>query len=79
MKLDRKETTSFTVTLEDFNELFAPMKKIYWDETVMTYINLILQRFHDQCDSVLQSAALFEKFVKTLAVADFMNNMDGNV
>ncbi|MBP3665810.1 MAG: hypothetical protein J6K29_02045 [Clostridia bacterium] len=79
MKLERKEPGSFTVPLESFDELFTPMKKLYWDDTVMTYLQHVLKRFHDQCDSVLKSAALFEKFVKTLAVADFMNNMEGNV
>jgi superfamily II DNA/RNA helicase len=69
----------FTVPISDFNKLFDPMKQLYWDDVVMTYIGLILDRFHSQCDSVLKSATLFEKFVKTLAVADFMNNMEGTV
>ena len=69
----------FTVPIADFNKLFDPMKQLYWDDVVMTYIGLILDRFHSQCDSVLKSATLFEKFVKTLAVADFMNNMEGTV
>ena len=42
------------------------------------YINLILGSFYKQCDSVLNSAELFEKFIKTLSIADFMNNMEGN-
>jgi hypothetical protein len=34
--------------------------------------------FHQQCDSVLKGARLFERFVKTLSIADFMKNMEGN-
>jgi hypothetical protein len=70
---------SFTVPFETYQNVFAPMKKLYWDEIVANYINMILAQFYKQCDSVLQSAGLFEKFIKTLSIADFMNNMEGNV
>ena len=79
LSLDRRNAGCFTVPIEKFNQVFDPIKKLYWDDTVMNYIQLILDQFHKQCDSVLESAALFEKFIKTLAVADFMNNMEGNV
>jgi hypothetical protein len=69
----------FTVSLNTFNEVFSAMKLLYWDTIVSKYMDTILDRFYKQCDSVLQSAGLFEKFIKTLSIADFMNNMEGNV
>ena len=78
LRLNRKNNRSFTIPIEAFNNVFDPIKQLYWDEVVMVYLQHILNRFHAQCDSVLESAALFEKFIKTLAVADFMNNMEGN-
>ena len=68
----------FTIPFETFSEIFDPIKKLYWDEVALKYINMILAQFYKQCDSVLDSAKLFEKFIKTLSIADFMNNMDGN-
>lgn len=69
---------SFTVSFKEFSEnVLLPMKRLFWDDAVNKYIKLILDRFHLQCDSVLQSARLFEKFIKTLSIADFMNNMEG--
>ena len=68
----------FTVPFDKFEEVFAPIKKLYWDDVVGYYIGLILNGFYKQCDSVLNSAELFEKFIKTLSIADFMNNMEGN-
>ena len=70
---------SFTIPYEKYDEIFAPIKKLYWDDVAAKYIAPILTQFHKQCDSVLDSAALFEKFIKTLSIADFMNNMEGNV
>jgi len=69
----------FTIPYEKYDEIFAPIKKLYWDDVAAKYIAPILTQFHKQCDSVLDSAALFEKFIKTLSIADFMNNMEGNV
>jgi hypothetical protein len=70
---------SFTVSYAKYQEIFDPMKQLYWDEVVGYYIGMILTQFYKQCDSVLNSAGLFEKFIKTLSIADFMNNMEGNV
>ena len=70
---------SFTIPFESYQNVFSPMKKLYWDEIVAEYINRILSQFYKQCDSVLNSAGLFEKFIKTLSIADFMNSMEGNV
>ena len=78
LNLSRKNAGCFTIPIQSFNNVFDPLKRLYWDEVVMKYMQLILHQFHDQCDKVLKSAALFEKFIKTLAVADFMNNMEGN-
>ena len=39
----------------------------------------LIKQFHKQCDSVLKGARLFERFVKTLSIADFMKNMEGMV
>ena len=69
----------FTMPFETYNSIFAPMKKLYWDGVVSYYIQLILSQFYKQCDSVLKGATLFEKFVKTLSIADFMNNMEGTL
>ena len=66
----------FTMTFEKYGEIFAPMKKMYWDDVVETYIRLILERFYKQCDSVLKGAKLFERFIKTFSIAEFMNNME---
>ena len=77
---DVKDTSNcFTIPYEKYTEIFAPMKKLYWDEVALKYIDTILAQFYKQCDSVLNSAKLFEKFIKTLSIADFMNNMEGNV
>jgi hypothetical protein len=78
LKLNRANDKSFTLPIASFNNVFDPIKRLYWDEVVMKYMQYILDQFHSQCDNVLSSAALFEKFIKTLAVADFMNNMEGN-
>jgi len=74
-----KDDEPFTVPYEVFDKVFSAMKRLYWDTVVATYIKLILDQFHSQCDSVLKGARLFEKFVKTLSIADFMNNMEGAV
>ena len=70
---------SFTIPMAKYQDIFGPVKKLYWDEIVGNYIGMILSQFYKQCDSVLDSAGLFEKFIKTLSIADFMNNMEGNV
>ena len=70
--------SSFTVPFDQYKEIFSPLKELYWDEVVGNYMGRILGQFYKQCDSVLDSAGLFEKFIKTLSIADFMNNMEGN-
>ena len=74
----KADDTCFTIPYEKFNEIFEPVKQLYWDEVALKYINMILGQFYKQCDSVLDSAKLFERFIKMLSIADFMNNMDGN-
>jgi hypothetical protein len=69
---------SFTIPFAKYNEIFNPIKALYWDAVAATYIKTILDQFYKQCDSVLGSAALFENFIKVLSIADFMNNMEGN-
>ena len=69
----------FTVPFETYNAIFSIMKSLYWDQVVEVYIKKIITQFHNQCDSVLSGARLFEKFVKTLSIADFMNNMEGTI
>ena len=77
--LPADETNPFTIPFETYEQIFNPMKKLYWDDVVEKYIGLIIGQFHKQCDSVLQGARLFERFIKTLSIADFMNNMEGTV
>lgn len=69
----------FIVHLSEFNIVMDRIKKLYWDDIVKVYIDKVLQQFYKQCDSVLSSAALFEKFIKTLSIAEFMSNMDESV
>lgn len=69
----------FTIPFETYEAIFAPMKTLYWDDIVNEYIQLILTQFYKQCDSVLKGANLFERFIKALSIADFMNNMEGTV
>ena len=71
--------SSFTIPYSKYEEIFNPVKKLYWDEVAYSYIGMILGQFYKQCDSVLGSASLFENFIKILSIADFMNNMEGNV
>jgi hypothetical protein len=68
----------FTMPIAKYNEIFGELKKLYWDTVVNEYLKLIIGMFHQQCDSVLKGARLFERFVKTLSIADFMKNMEGN-
>ena len=77
--LPKVSEEAFTIPYDMYRRIFLPMKKLYWDAVVSKYINLILQQYYKQCDSVLQGAALFEKFIKTLSIADFMNNMEGTL
>lgn len=67
----------FIMPLKDYEQIFEPMKKLYWDDVVRVYLDMILSRFHKQCDSVLSGANLFERFIKSFSIADFMNNMEG--
>ena len=67
---------SFTMPYEEFEKIYQPVKNLYWDTVAAEYINAILAKFHAQCDSVLRSAKLFEKFIKTFSIAEFMNNME---
>ena len=69
----------FTMPYEKFLEIFEPMKKLFWDDVVDVYIRLILLVFHQQCDNVLQGAKLFERFIKIFSIAEFMNNMEGDI
>jgi hypothetical protein len=77
--LPQDTTQSFTMPYEKFERIFNPMKELYWDLVVSKYIKIILQHYYKQCDSVLQGASLFERFIKTLSIADFMNNMEGTL
>jgi hypothetical protein len=77
--LPKSSDQSFTMPFETYSRIFAPMKTLYWDLVVSKYINLILKQYYKQCDSVLQGAGLFERFIKTLSIADFMNNMEGTL
>ena len=52
---------------------------MYWDDMVDGYIKLILDRFYKQCDNVLKGASIFERFIKTFSIADFMSNMEGTL
>lgn len=77
--LPQDSNQPFTISFDKYQKIFDPMKKLYWDGAVKVYIDKILDQFHKQCDSVLDGASLFEKFIKTLSIADFMNNMEGTV
>ena len=79
-KLLRKPTSdTFVMPFEEYSKIFDPVKALYWDDVVFTYLGAVIGQFHKQCDSVLEGARLFEKFVKTLSIADFMKNMEGTV
>ena len=71
-----KNKDCFTVPFDKFNEIYGPIKRLYWDTVAKEYVQTILNKFYDQCDSVLKSAKLFEKFIKTFSIAEFMNNME---
>jgi hypothetical protein len=77
--LPKVSEQAFTIPYDTYRRIFLPMKRLYWDAVVSKYINLILRQYYKQCDSVLQGAALFERFIKTLSIADFMNNMEGTL
>ena len=66
----------FTIPFAEFQQMYQPIKCLYWDTVAMRYIKVILDRFYAQCDSVLSSAELFERFVKTFSIAEFMKNME---
>lgn len=79
-KLPDVTEKTFTMDFDQFmQEIFLPVKKLYWDDVVNKYIAILLEKFYKQCDSVLQSAKLFEKFIKNLSIADFINNMEGKM
>ena len=65
----------YPMPLDTYRAIFDPLKNLYWDECVAEYLDLILEKFHAQCDSVLDGAKLFENFIKTFSIAGFMNNM----
>ncbi len=69
----------FTMPYEKYEEIFLNLKKLYWDDMVDGYIKLILDRFYKQCDNVLKGASIFERFIKTFSIADFMSNMEGTL
>lgn len=73
-KLKRCETP-YPMPYDKYLEIFQPMKELYWDAIVAEYLNKILSQFHKQCDSVLQGAKLFERFIKSFSIAEFMNSM----
>ena len=53
---------------------------VFCEKLSLDYVEKkVLQQYYKQCDSVLQGAALFERFIKTLSIADFMNNMEGTL
>jgi len=70
---------AFVMPFADYLKIFNPIKELYWDTVVYKYLGLVIEQFHKQCDSVLKGARLFERFVKTLSIADFMKNMEGTV
>ena len=76
---EKDSSAPFTLPFETYEKIFSVMKSLYWDEIVESYIRKIITKFHNQCDSVLSGARLFERFVKTLSIADFMNNMEGTI
>lgn len=65
----------YPMPYDNYREIFDPMKQMYWDEVVAEYLKPILKQFHSQCDSVLQGAKLFERFIKSFSIAEFMNSM----
>lgn len=70
----------FVIPMDKFRkEILQEIRKPYWTDVVQNYLKLILDEFYKQCDSVLDSAKLFEKFIKTLTIAEFMNNMVDSV
>ena len=66
----------FTIPFAKFNEIYEPIKNMYWNTAAEPYVKAILTKFYNQCDSVLRSAKLFERFIKTFSIAEFMNNME---
>ena len=68
--------TPFTVPIDEFSKGFEPLKRLYWDDGVKWFLQYILNKFHGQCDYVLESAYLFEQFIKKFSVAELMNNME---
>ena len=70
---------TFVIPFDKYCSIFDPIKKLYWDDVVYKYLGQILAQFYKQCDTVLEGARGFERFVKTLAIADFMKNMEGTV
>ena len=64
---------------EKYLSVFNPIKELYWDTVVYKYLGPVVDQFHKQCDTVLDGARSFERFVKILAIADFMKNMEGTV
>jgi hypothetical protein len=72
-------TEPFTMPFEKYLSVFNPIKELYWDAVVYKYLGPVVDQFHKQCDTVLDGARSFERFVKILAIADFMKNMEGTV
>lgn len=69
----------FVLPFEKYLSIFEPLKELYWDTVVYKYLGPVVDQFHKQCDTVLDGARSFERFVKILAIADFMKNMEGTV
>ena len=79
MFLNKFPALAKMISFEKYQAIFNPIKELYWDGVVSEYLQVILKLFYKQCDSVLKGATLFERFVKSLSIADFMNNMEGSV
>lgn len=78
-KLEKDPKQPFVMTMDKFGAIMEPIKKLFWDNVVKNYIDRVLEQFYKQCDNVLDSAAMFERFIKTLAIAEFISNMEENV
>ncbi len=70
------DNAPFTMEFGKFNAIFGKLKALLWDSVVKKYMDLIMERFYKQCDSVLQGADMFARFIKTFSIAEFMNSMD---
>lgn len=77
-KLPEHDDSAFVMDFGSYRELFGSLKRLLWDDIVAVYLDVILKRFYDQCDTVLEGANLFARFIKAFSIAEFMNNMDSS-